>query len=205
MLKWLSRASCLVLALFALNGAHAATSTKAHANPVVKLTTSLGVITLELDQDKAPITVANFVQYVKEGFYNGTVFHRVIGNFMIQGGGYLPNLQEKKTHAPIQNEAANGLTNDAYTIAMARTSDPQSASAQFFINVVNNPFLNYTSPTPQGYGYAVFGHVISGQDVVDKIKAVPTGSKNTVDGMPMSDVPVTDVVIKKAELVKPKK
>jgi peptidyl-prolyl cis-trans isomerase B (cyclophilin B) len=162
---------------------------------MVKLHTSQGVITLELDREKAPETVANFVQYVESGFYDGTVFHRVIDNFMIQGGGFTPGMKQKQTNPPISNEAANGLRNDTYTIAMARTSDPHSATAQFFINVKNNDFLNYSSATPQGFGYAVFGKVVEGQDVVDKIKKVATGNR----GM-HQNVPLEDVMINKAEL-----
>jgi peptidyl-prolyl cis-trans isomerase B (cyclophilin B) len=161
---------------------------------MVKLHTSLGVITLELDAEKAPRTVANFLQYVKDGFYANTVFHRVIDGFMVQGGGMEPGMKQKQTSAPIPNEADNGLKNDAYTVAMARTSDPHSATAQFFINVADNDFLNHSSPTPQGWGYCVFGRVVEGQDVVDKIKAVATGSR----GM-HQDVPVKDVLIEKAE------
>lgn len=157
---------------------------------------SLGAITLELDEAKAPITVANFLNYVKKGHYDGTIFHRVIPGFMIQGGGFAPGMQQKQTDAEIQNEANNGLKNDKYTIAMARTSAPHSASAQFFINVANNDFLNYKSPTPQGWGYAVFGKVIEGQDIVDKIAAVATGRRGMHD-----DVPKDDVCIEKAEVL----
>ncbi len=160
--------------------------------PMVKLTTNHGVITLELNAEKAPETVANFLKYVESGFYNGTVFHRVIDNFMVQGGGFLPGLKQKPVNAPIKNEAANGLTNDNYTVAMARTSDPHSATAQFFINVKNNDFLNYTASSP---GYAVFGRVVEGKDVVDKIKKVATENR----GM-HQNVPVEDVVIEKAEV-----
>ena len=162
---------------------------------MVKLTTNHGVITLELDAEKAPETVANFLKYVENGFYNGTIFHRVIDNFMVQGGGFLPGLKQKPVNAPIKNEAANGLTNDNYTVAMARTSDPHSATAQFFINVKNNDFLNYTASTPQGFGYTVFGRVVEGKEVVDKIKKVATANQ----GM-HQNVPVEDVVIEKAEL-----
>lgn len=164
---------------------------------MVKLHTNKGDITIELYADKAPETVKNFVEYVNSGFYNGTIFHRVINNFMIQGGGFEPGMKQKPTRAPVKNEAANGLTNDAYTIAMARTSDPQSATAQFFINVRNNDFLNYTAPTQQGYGYCVFGKVVEGKDVVDAIKQVRTGNSGY-----FQDVPVEDVVIIKAEMVK---
>ncbi len=159
---------------------------------MVKLHTNFGDITLQLDAEKAPVTVKNFLEYVNSGFYDNTTFHRVIDGFMIQGGGFEPGMKQKKTLAPIQNEAANGLKNDKYTIAMARTSDPQSATAQFFINVKDNSFLNYTSPDSQGYGYCVFGKVIEGMDVVDAIKKVKTGSQ---------DVPREDVIITKAEVV----
>ncbi|GAA5786076.1 peptidyl-prolyl cis-trans isomerase [Chitiniphilus shinanonensis] len=162
----------------------------------VKLTTSLGEIELELDEAKAPKTVANFVQYVNDGHYDGTVFHRVINGFMIQGGGFEPGMNQKPTRATIENEAANGLKNDAYTVAMARTPDPHSASAQFFINVANNDFLNFQMPTPQGFGYAVFGKVSQGKEVVDAIKGVKTGSRGF-----HQDVPVEDVVLQKAEVV----
>jgi peptidyl-prolyl cis-trans isomerase B (cyclophilin B) len=163
---------------------------------MVKLHTPLGIISLELDADKAPITVDNFLQYVKDGFYDGTIFHRVIDGFMIQGGGFEPGMTQKATRAPIENEAANGLKNDAYSIAMARTPNPNSATAQFFINVANNSFLNFTSPTPQGFGYCVFGRVTEGQDVVDKLKKVRTGTNAG-----HQDVPVEDIVITKAEVV----
>lgn len=163
---------------------------------MVKLHTSLGVITLELDAEKAPKTVDNFLQYVKDGFYDGTIFHRVIDGFMIQGGGFEPGMSQKPTRAPVENEAANGLKNDAYTIAMARTPNPHSATAQFFINVANNSFLNFTAPTPQGFGYAVFGKVTEGKEVVDAIKKVRTGSRSG-----HQDVPVDDVIITKAEIV----
>ncbi|AOJ01525.1 MULTISPECIES: peptidylprolyl isomerase [Burkholderia] len=163
---------------------------------MVELHTNHGVIKLELDDAKAPKTVENFLNYVKKGHYDGTVFHRVINGFMIQGGGFEPGLKQKPTDAPIANEANNGLKNDTYTIAMARTNDPHSATAQFFINVNDNDFLNHSSPTPQGWGYAVFGKVVEGQDVVDKIKAVKTGSKGF-----HQDVPNDDVVIEKAVVV----
>ncbi len=163
---------------------------------MIKLHTNHGVISLELDAAKAPDTAANFIQYVKDGHYNNTVFHRVIDGFMIQGGGFEPGMKQKPTRDPVQNEANNGLKNDLYTVAMARTSAPHSASAQFFINVGNNDFLNHSAPTPQGWGYCVFGKVIDGTDVVDKIRKVKTGSK----GM-HQDVPVEDVVIEKAEII----
>ncbi|HEX8960590.1 MAG TPA: peptidylprolyl isomerase [Geobacteraceae bacterium] len=164
-------------------------------NPLVVMDTSLGKIKIELNAKEAPVTVKNFLAYINEGFYNGTIFHRVINGFMIQGGGFTADMQQKPTHAPIRNEAGNGLKNDRGTIAMARTNNPDSATAQFFINVVNNDGLN--RPSPDGFGYAVFGKVVAGMDVVDKIKAVPTGFKG---GMP--DVPLTPVVIKSVKLVK---
>lgn len=163
---------------------------------MVELHTNHGVIKLELDAAKAPKTVENFLNYVKKGHYDGTVFHRVINGFMIQGGGFEPGLKQKPTDAPIDNEANNGLKNDTYTIAMARTNDPHSATAQFFINVNDNDFLNHSSPTPQGWGYAVFGKVVEGQDVVDKIKGVKTGKMGF-----HQDVPTDDVVIEKAVVV----
>lgn len=165
-------------------------------SPRVSLQTSQGDILIELDAEKAPKSVENFLGYVKEGFYDGTIFHRVINNFMIQGGGFEPGMKQKQTHAPVENEANNGLKNDRYTLAMARTSDPHSATAQFFINVADNDFLNFTSPTPNGWGYAVFAKVVEGTDVVDKIKNVKTGSKGF-----HQDVPVEDVVIEKATVV----
>ncbi len=170
-------------------------SLAAHAQKV-KLATSAGDIVLELNAAKAPKTVDNFVQYVKAGQYNGTIFHRVIGNFMIQGGGMTPDLSEKPTRAPIPLEAKNGLTNDRGTLAMARTQDPNSATGQFFINLKSNDFLNAANAS-DGNGYAVFGKVISGMDVVDKISAVETGNKG-----PHQNVPVTPVIIKKATLEK---
>jgi len=164
------------------------------SNPTVELhIAGRGVITLELDQDKAPKSVANFLSYVASGHYDNTVFHRVIPGFMVQGGGFAPGMQQKGTQAPIDNEAANGLKNACYTVAMARTGDPHSATAQFFINVADNDFLNHTAPTAQGWGYAVFGKVIEGQEVVDAIKAVPTTRKGFHD-----DVPRDDVVIERA-------
>lgn len=163
---------------------------------MIKLHTNHGVITLKLDTEKAPETTANFEKYVKDGHYNGTIFHRVINNFMIQGGGFEPGMSQKETNAPIKNEANNGLSNKRGTIAMARTMDPHSASAQFFINVKDNAFLDHTAPTAQGWGYAVFGEVVDGMDVVDKIRDVATTSKAG-----HQDVPVEDVIIEKAEVV----
>ena len=167
------------------------------ANPEVELKTNMGVITLELYPDKAPKTVENFLQYVKDGQFKGTIFHRVIGNFMIQGGGFTADFTQKKTRAPVPNEANNGLKNDIGTIAMARTSDPHSATAQFFINHKNNDFLNHSAPTPQGWGYTVFGKVIKGMDVVNKIAALETGAKGPFP----SDVPRKEVVIEDAKLL----
>ncbi len=157
----------------------------------VELQTTAGVIRLELDEAKAPITVANFLNYVNSGHYNGTVFHRVIKGFMVQGGGFEPGLKQKPTQGEIQNEANNGLKNDKYTIAMARTSAPHSASAQFFINATNNDFLNFKSESPQGWGYAVFGKVVAGTEVIDAIEKVKTGRKGFHDDVPLEDVVIT--------------
>ncbi len=163
---------------------------------MIKLHTNFGVIALELDAAKAPETVANFLKYVESKHFDNTIFHRVIDDFMIQGGGFEPGMKQKSASQTIQNEATNGLKNDAYTVAMARTSAPHSASAQFFINVKDNDFLNHTSTTQQGWGYCVFGKVVEGQDVVDRIKKVRTGSKAG-----HQDVPLEDVVIERAEVV----
>ena len=164
------------------------------SNPQVKLTIKgYGDITLELDQAKAPKSVENFLAYVKKGHYDNTVFHRVIPGFMVQGGGFEPGMKQKPSDAAISNEANNGLKNDNYTVAMARTNDPHSATAQFFINIADNAFLNHTAPSAQGWGYAVFGKVVGGKDVVDRIKAVKTGRKGFHD-----DVPNDDVIIEKA-------
>ena len=159
----------------------------------VLLNTNHGDITLELDAEKAPQTVENFLAYVNSGHYDGTIFHRIIDGFMIQGGGFGSGMQEKATKAPIRNEADNGLKNDQYTLAMARTQDPHSATAQFFINVANNDFLNHTAPSMQGWGYAVFGKVIAGTEIVDKLRGVATGRRGFHD-----DVPKDEVVIEKA-------
>ncbi|MFI9511453.1 peptidylprolyl isomerase [Nocardia sp. NPDC052566] len=161
----------------------------------VNLETNFGKIVLELDDAKAPNTVQNFVDYVNAGHYSGTIFHRVIPGFMIQGGGFSSDMKQKSTQAPIQNEANNGLKNDKYTVAMARTNDPHSATAQFFINVSDNGFLNHSAPSPQGWGYAVFGKVVEGQEVVDKIEGVSTGNKNG-----HGDVPNDAVIIESAAL-----
>lgn len=173
------------------------TNTNQENTMQVSLKTNKGEILLELDDKNAPNTVENFVQYVKDGHYNGTIFHRVIKGFMIQGGGFNPDMDQLPTRAPIMNEADNGLKNNKYTIAMARTMDPDSATAQFFINTNDNDFLNFKSQTPQGWGYAVFGKVIKGQEVVDAIEGVATTRK-----YPHDDVPVEAVIIEKAELVK---
>ena len=162
----------------------------------VKLETSAGEILIELDAEKAPLSAQNFIDYVKAGHYDNTVFHRVIRGFMIQGGGFEPGMKQKATQAPIQNEANNGLKNQKYTLAMARTNAPHSATAQFFINVADNDFLNFRAPTAQGWGYAVFGKVVAGQDVVDAIEGVKTGRKGFHD-----DVPLEDVVIQRASIV----
>ncbi len=170
---------------------------EAAQNPQVRMTTSAGVIELELDAKRAPETVKNFMNYVERGFYSGTIFHRVIPGFMIQGGGFRPGMDEKARGVTIKNEADNGLKNLAGTIAMARTPDPQSAAAQFFINTADNPNLDHRDKTNAGWGYAVFGKVTKGMDVVKKIESVPTGSAG-----PFQDVPKKDVVIEKVELIK---
>ena len=161
---------------------------------MVKLHTNFGEIILELDAEKAPVTVANFLEYVNSGFYNNTIFHRVIDGFMIQGGGFEPDMNQKPTRETIKNEADNGLQNKAYTIAMARTPNPHSASSQFFINVADNDFLNFSAPTANGWGYCVFGKVVAGTEVVDSIKKVRTSSKAG-----HQDVPVDDIIIERAE------
>jgi peptidyl-prolyl cis-trans isomerase B (cyclophilin B) len=176
------------------------TQTALAANPQVLIKTSAGDITIELDEAKAPATVKNFLTYVEDGHYKDTQFHRVIKGFMIQGGGYGADFKEKSTRAPVANEADNGLKNDRGAIAMARTSDPNSATAQFFINHADNAFLNHKAKTPQGWGYAVFGHVTSGMDVVDKIAAAPTGANPNG----MTDVPKTPVMIESITRIAPK-
>jgi peptidyl-prolyl cis-trans isomerase B (cyclophilin B) len=163
---------------------------------MVNLHTNHGIISIDLDTVKAPVTVENFLAYVKSGHFNNTIFHRVIDGFMIQGGGFEPGMKQKATGAQIKNEADNGLKNDKYTVAMARTSEPHSATAQFFINIADNDFLNHTAPTPQGWGYCVFGKVTAGTDVVDKIKGVKTGNRSG-----HQNVPAEDVIIEKAEAV----
>ncbi|MGB4467165.1 MAG: peptidylprolyl isomerase [Azovibrio sp.] len=163
---------------------------------MIKLQTNLGTITLELDAEKAPVTVRNFLQYVQDGYYDNTLFHRVIDGFMIQGGGFEPGMKQKDTREQIENEAANGLKNKRGSIAMARTNDPHSATAQFFINVSDNDFLDFKAPSGSGWGYCVFGEVVEGMDVVDKIKSVKTGNKGF-----HQDVPVENVIIEKAEAI----
>lgn len=162
---------------------------------MITLHTSLGTIVLELDAAKAPKTVANFLAYAREGFYDGTLFHRVINNFVIQGGGFAPGMEQKPTRPPIENEAANGLRNARGTIAMARTRHPHSATSQFFINVVDNDFLNYTSSTAEGFGYCVFGHVVEGMETVDEINGMPTNTRGGHQGVPVTDILITNVEI----------
>lgn len=190
--------SLLTAALLLLAATHsfAKENTMSEQTSKVKLTTTLGEITIQLNHEKAPISSKNFLTYVKEGFFDGTIFHRIIPGFMAQGGGFDTDFNQKATHDPIKNEADNGLKNNRGTLAMARTPDPNSATAQFFINYKDNAFLNYTSPTPNGWGYAVFGEVIEGMDVVDAMAKQPTGNR----GM-HQDVPKTDIVIEKAEIV----
>lgn len=197
----------LVLAACLAAGAHAQTTAGKAADPAAKaapgsaprvvLATSAGDITLELDPEHAPRTVANFLEYVKAGHYDGTIFHRVMDNFMIQAGGFTADMKEKTARAPIPLESNNGLQNKRGTIAMARTNDPNSATAQFFINVADNDFLNYTAPTPKGWGYAAFGRVVAGMDVVDKIRAVATGDRGG-----MQNVPTQPVTIRSAKIAK---
>lgn len=163
---------------------------------MVRLHTNFGIIDLELDPERAPETAKNFLAYVESGFYSNTVFHRVIDGFMIQGGGFEPGMRQKPTRSPIKNEAGNGLKNGRYTIAMARTSDPHSASSQFFINVSDNGFLDHTAPSADGWGYCVFGKVVQGREIVDRIKGVKTGKRGF-----HSDVPVEDVLIERAEVI----
>ncbi len=181
---------CLLAALLFATHAYA-------ADPQVELKTNMGSIVIELNSDKAPKSVENFLQYVKDGHYKGTIFHRVIPNFMVQGGGFTADFAQKKMRAPIAIEANNGLRNDVGTVAMARTSDPNSATAQFFINHKNNDFLNHSAPTPQGWGYAVFGKVVKGMDVVNKIAAIPTGPRGPFP----SDVPSQQVIIEDAHIL----
>jgi peptidyl-prolyl cis-trans isomerase B (cyclophilin B) len=191
------RLTFFVLMLFLTSTHSFATENKMSDTPnKVKLTTTLGTITIQLNTEKAPISSKNFIEYVKEGFYDGTIFHRVIPDFMAQGGGFTADFEQKKTHATIKNEADNGLKNTRGSLAMARTSDPDSATAQFFINYKDTSFLDYTSPTQSGWGYAVFGEVIEGMDVVDEMANQPTGNHGG-----HQDVPKTDIVIEKAEVI----
>lgn len=190
-----------VLLAAGANAAAANSTTNEGAKPMttdtrVKLQTNQGDIVIELNAEKAPKTTDNFLKYVRDGFYDGTVFHRVINNFMIQGGGFEAGMKQKTTHEAVENEANNGLKNNRYTLAMARTSDPHSATAQFFINVSDNDFLNFTAPTPNGWGYAVFGEVVEGTEVVEQIKGVKTGTKGF-----HQDVPTEDVIIEKATVI----
>jgi peptidyl-prolyl cis-trans isomerase B (cyclophilin B) len=191
-MKHLFTALSALILCFTIQSSHSSTQGK---STMVKLHTNKGIITLQLDAEKAPNTVKNFLEYVNSGFYSNTIFHRVISNFMIQGGGFEPGMKQKKTNAPIKNEAANGLKNEEYTVAMARTGDPHSATAQFFINVKDNGFLNY--PGQDGWGYCVFGKVVEGKDVVDAIRDVKTGNRSG-----FQNVPLEDVIITKAEVVK---
>lgn len=192
------RALVLSMMMFLFSTLSFATENTMSDTPTkVKLTTTLGEIVIQLNTEKAPVSAANFLTYVNEGFYNGTIFHRVIPGFMAQGGGFDTSFNQKSVHAPIKNEADNGLTNLRGTLAMARTNDPNSATAQFFINYKDNSFLNHTSPTANGWGYAVFGEVIEGMDVVDAMAKEATGNRGG-----HQDVPKTDIVIEKAEVVK---
>ena len=191
----LAAAAALPLAAFAQSKSTACTP-KGNAPMKVKLTTSMGPIVIELNKEKAPVSVENFVKYVQAGHYDGTIFHRVIDGFMVQGGGFTKAMKQKPVNAPIKNEGANGLKNENYTVAMARTGVRDSATSQFFINVKDNEFLNYTGETPQGWGYAVFGKVVEGKEVVDKIKKVATGNAGG-----HQNVPTQAVVIEKAECV----
>ena len=181
--------------LFAILAALAISLPAWAADPTVEMKTNYGAITIELYPEKAPKTVANFLQYVKDGQYNGTIFHRVIDGFMIQGGGFATDFSQKPTQAQIPNEATNGLKNAHYPVAMARTSDPHSATAQFFINVADNAFLDHRSPDAKGWGYCVFGRVVAGKEVVDHIAGLPTGSRGG-----HQDVPTQDVIIERAEV-----
>ena len=190
-------ACCFLISCTAQSPTPSQSSTQQGKFSMVNLHTNHGIITIELNAEKAPNTVKNFLDYVNDGFYNGTIFHRVIDGFMIQGGGFEPGMKQKPVKAAIQNEAANGLKNDNYTVAMARTGDPHSATAQFFINVKDNNFLNYTASNPQGFGYCVFGRVVAGTEVVDALRKVKTGNRAG-----HQDVPLEDVIITKAEVVK---
>jgi cyclophilin family peptidyl-prolyl cis-trans isomerase len=189
-------ATALPLAALSQSQPQQSCTAKGNAPMKVKLTTSMGPIVIQLDKEKAPVSVENFVKYVESGHYNGTIFHRVIENFMIQGGGFKPDMSQKPTQAPIKNESTNGLKNENYTVAMARTGVRDSATSQFFINTKDNEFLNFSGESPQGWGYAVFGKVVEGKETVDKIKKVATGNSGA-----HQNVPTTPVVIEKAECV----
>jgi len=191
--RWRLVAAAFLIAALTLGSGSSGLAERSRV--LIKLETSLGEITLELLPDKAPVTVANFVEYVRAGHYDGTVFHRVINGFMIQGGGLDANLRPKPTREPIKNEADNGLANEAYTVAMARTNEPHSASAQFFINVADNSFLNHTAKTAEGWGYTVFGSVVKGREVVDKIKAVATGRRGFYEDVPREAVTINRAVL----------
>ncbi|CAD6873568.1 peptidylprolyl isomerase [Methylomonas fluvii] len=191
------RTTLVYLMLFLFSTLSFATENKmSNTHSKVKLTTSLGDVVIQLEDEKAPVSAANFLAYVKQGFYSGTIFHRVIPGFMAQGGGFDTSFKQKETNAPIKNEADNGLKNKRGTLAMARTNDPHSATAQFFINYKDNSFLDHTSPSPSGWGYAVFGEVVEGMDVVDAMAKQATGNRG-----PHQDVPKTDIVIDKAEVI----
>ncbi|MDT4290641.1 peptidylprolyl isomerase [Methylomonas sp. MO1] len=191
------RTTLVYLMLFLFSTLSFATENKmSNTHSKVKLTTSLGDVVIQLEDEKAPVSAANFLAYVKQGFYSGTIFHRVIPGFMAQGGGFDSSFKQKETNAPIKNEADNGLKNKRGTLAMARTNDPHSATAQFFINYKDNSFLDHTSPSPSGWGYAVFGEVVEGMDVVDAMAKQATGNRG-----PHQDVPKTDIVIDKAEVI----
>ncbi|MDH5648775.1 MAG: peptidylprolyl isomerase [Gammaproteobacteria bacterium] len=193
LILFLALAACVSFSVYAADNTRAT-----HANPVVRIATNMGNIDVELDSKKAPITVKNFIGYVDKGYYNGTVFHRVIKGFMIQGGGFLPGMQPKTPGSPIRNEANNGLSNKTGTISMARTNDPHSAAAQFFINTADNVLLDHKNETQQGWGYAVFGHVVQGMEIVKKIESSMTGRVG-IHG----DVPINDVIITRIERLKP--
>ena len=184
--------------LLALGAGALTCQAAAPANPVIEMVTDMGTVKIELYADKAPKTVENFLQYARDKFYDGTVFHRVIPGFMVQGGGFTPDMEQRKTRDPIANEAQNGLKNETGTLAMARTSNPHSATAQFFINVANNDFLNFTGPTQQGFGYAVFARVTEGMDVINKIVATPTGNRSG-----HQNVPLKPIVIKSVRIIPP--
>ena len=189
----------VVLALAALQTSPVAQTSAPQSgagNPIVVVDTTLGAITIELFKEQAPVSVENFLQYVKEGFYPGTIFHRVVPGYVIQGGGYTENLTEKRTRPPIQNEATNGLSNRRGTVAMARTRVLRSATSQFFVNVADNPRLDHVDYSPDGFGYAVFGRVIEGMDVVDRIAAMPTGSRGGMDDVPLTAIIIKDVTVK---------